>query len=143
MILIWYNFENFFSQTHSESFELSFMYNAEKFQMLQESCVSWLLTMCHKSLFKSILRSRSFAQISSFTQAHSRKLFSRCRNSKICIWDKLCFWYSIVHMMSRYQLYWVLRFCNKIFIFSWKTCVIIFNWFLTFWFNSSAAIILN
>ena len=143
MISIWYNFENFFSQTHSESFKLFFMHDAEEFQMLQESCVSWLLTMRCKDLFRSILRFKSSAQISSFTQAHSRKLFSQCRNSKICIWGKLCFWYSIVYTMSRYQLYWVLRFCNKIFIFSWKTCVTIFDWFLTFWFNSSAAIISN
>ncbi len=143
MISIWYNFENFFSQTRSESFELSFMHDAEEFQTSQESCVSWLSTMRCKDSFKSILKSRSSTQINSFTRAYSRKLFSRCRNSKICIWDKLCFWYSIVHTMSRYWLYWVLRFCNKVFIFSWKTCVTIFDQFSTFWFNSSAAIISN
>ncbi len=141
MISIWYNFENFFLQTHSESFELSFMHDAEEFQTLQESCVSWLSIMRCKHSFRLILRFESFAQISSSTQARSRKLFSRCRNNKICIWDKSRFWYLIIHMMSRYQSYWVLRFYNKVFIFSWKTYVTIFDWFLTFWFNSSAAII--
>ena len=145
MISIWYNFENFFSQTRSKSFKLSFMHDAEEFQTSQESYVSWLSTMHRKDSFRSILRFKSSAQISSFMWTHSRKLFSRCRNNKICIWDKLCFWYSIVYMMLRYWLYWVLRFCNKVFIFSWKTCAIIFNWFSTFWFkfNSSAAIISN
>ncbi len=141
MISIWYNFENFFLQTRSKSFKLSFMHDAEEFQTLQESCISWLSIMRRKDSFRSILRFESSAQISSFTQACLRKLFSWCRNSKICIWDKSRFWYLIVHMMSRYWLYWVLKFCNKVFIFSWKTCVIIFNWFSTFWFNSSAAII--
>ncbi len=143
MISIWYDFENFFSQTHSESFELSFMHDAEEFQTSQESCVSWFLIMRCKDSFRSILRFENSAQISSFMQTHSRKLFFRCRNSKIYIWDKSRFWYSIVHTMSRYWLYWVLRFCNKVFIFSWKTHVIIFNQFSTFWFNLNAAIILN
>ncbi len=84
-----------FLQTHSESFKLSFMHDAEEFQTLQESCISWFSTMHCKDSFRLILRFESFAQISLFTQAHSRKLFSWCKNSKICVRNQ--------HRMSQYE----------------------------------------